>query len=89
MNIVKLIMKCFGKEPYKVEIRWKEILIYREGENELEFFIPMGVKPPWPLEFPSESTWNKTVPDWAKGRRNEIMKRISKDHNIKIVITND
>lgn len=51
------------------------VLIYTEGENELRFMgtIPYDIAQ---ISFPHETEWRETMPEWAQGRRKEILARL-------------
>lgn len=44
--------------------RWKEMLDGFYGEHQFTVELTMGV---YHVYFPTEATWNRTAPDWARG----------------------
>jgi hypothetical protein len=60
----------------KVEVGFRFIK-YTEGDNDLTLdWEPAGEGKPPIAYVPSERLWNIEMPDWAKGRREEIMRTI-------------
>ena len=51
-------------------------LKYMEGDKFLEFNIDPGLKTPTVIHIPSPERWEKEMPAWAIGRRDEILGRI-------------
>jgi len=62
-------------EKYDVTISFGYIL-YMEGKNTLEIKVEPGLKKPSVVRVPSASRWDEEMPEWARGRREEIMERI-------------
>lgn len=61
---------------YNVEIRgglWT--VTYTEPAGSLKFSFELGM-PGDILFFPNVETWQRSAPDWAKDRREEILRRI-------------
>jgi len=65
-------------QPYKVEGRWKEQLVYAEGEREFVFDCGWGATPPVAY-VPSAVIWNQVTPLWMRDRRAEIVQRLAAD----------
>lgn len=65
-------------KPYKIEGRWKEQLVYVEGEREFVFDCGWGVTPPV-VYVPSAGIWNQVTPPWMRDRRPEIVQRLGTD----------
>ena len=66
--------------------KWKEELIGSIGEHEFSIEMTMGKLH---VFFPTEVTWNKNPPDWAKGKWTEsrdAAEMWSKDNNIPFTI---
>lgn len=63
---------------YKVEGRWKEQLVYIEGDQEFVFDCGWGVTPPVAY-LPSARIWDWVTPGWMRGRREEIVRRLAAD----------
>lgn len=69
---------------YKITAKWKEVLIYAEGENEFVFSCGWGVHP-GVIHVPSASCWEEATPEWMHGRRDEVIDRLqdwAKDHDV-------
>ncbi len=49
---------------------------YVEGENSMEFRVDPGLKSPTVVHIPSAQRWKSEMPDWTKGRRDEIIDRL-------------
>lgn len=60
---------------YEIEFRWKEEVLYWEGSRGLLFDGGWGVHP-MVTYVPSAAIWDDVVPDWARGRRHEIVLRL-------------
>lgn len=57
---------------FRVESRWREEVVYWEGEHGYLLDAGWGVEPPV-LYVPSASMWDEVVPDWMRGRRSAIV----------------
>ena len=66
---------AIGGPDFTIEERWKELLIYREGDHEHVFGAGWGVDPP-SVTVPSEAAWDRVMPEWLRGRRAEIVARL-------------
>jgi ribose 5-phosphate isomerase B len=62
-------------QQYDVLISFRYIL-YSEGKNNFELRVDPGLKRPTIIHIPSVEKWNKELPEWAHGRREEILDRI-------------
>jgi ribose 5-phosphate isomerase B len=68
--------------PVQDAIKEWDILIafrfikYIEGEKSLEFNVDPGLKSPTIIHVPSPEKWEEEMPEWAKGRRDEILGRV-------------
>jgi hypothetical protein len=63
---------------YGVESRWKERLVYIEGDQEFTFDCGWGVTP-FVAYVPSAAIWDQVTPSWMRGRRDEIIERLAAD----------
>lgn len=66
------------ESPYRVEFRWKEEVVYWEGERGFIFDGGWGVEPAVTY-VPDEATWDAIVPVWMRGRRNEVVRRLEQE----------
>lgn len=60
---------------WSVEARWKEELWYHEGDDSFCFDCGWGVTP-YVAYVPSEASWDRAVPPFLRGRRDEVLARI-------------
>ena len=60
---------------FDLEFRWKEELVYWEGDRGCVFEGGWGVQPPVTV-VPDASTWDRVVPEWLRGRRDEVCERL-------------
>ena len=71
-----------GRSPsddgYSIELRWKEEVIYWEGQRGYVFPGGWGVTPPVTY-VPSAEVWDDVVPPWLRGRRSEVVSRLEED----------
>lgn len=69
---------------YEIEFRWKEEVVYWEGERGAVFPGGWGVDPPVTI-VPDATTWDRAVPEWLRGRRDEVVQRLrdQPDHVVK------
>ncbi|MCF8062393.1 MAG: ribose 5-phosphate isomerase B [Deltaproteobacteria bacterium] len=67
--------KSGRQEEHDVVISFGYIL-YSEGKRTLELTVEPGLKHPTIVHVPSASRWDEEMPDWARGRREEILSRI-------------
>ena len=65
-------------DSYEIEFRWKEEVIYWEGSRGAVFLGGWGVDPPVTV-VPDATTWDRAVPMWLKGRRDEVVGRLQAD----------
>jgi hypothetical protein len=65
---------------YKIEISWRA-LIYREGDRHFKIYIdpPTRYGEPFTFYLPGPDRWDQVLPDWAGGRREEIVGRIKEE----------
>jgi hypothetical protein len=69
-------MKVEQFDGFEVEPRWKEIVIYWEGDRGYAFPAGWGVEPPV-LYVPNETAWTRSMPDWLRERRSEVIARLA------------
>ncbi|HWJ64646.1 MAG TPA: hypothetical protein VNS19_21915 [Acidimicrobiales bacterium] len=62
-------------EP-EIEFRWKEDLVYWEGDRGFVFDGAWG-SDPLQTFVPTEAAWDLVVPHWLAGRRREVMERLA------------
>ncbi len=60
-----------GRE-FRVEPRWKEEVVYWEGQRGYLLDAAWGVEP-HVLYVPLASDWDDVVPDWMQGRRDAVL----------------
>lgn len=72
-------------DTYSVEARWKEEVVYREGDQSIVFDAGWGSEPPV-LYVPSDWAWDLSTPDWLHGRRAEVVARLERDSRHVIAI---
>lgn len=63
---------------YQVRVIGKELLVYREGEQEQLFIAGWGVTPPV-LYVPPADRWDELMPEWLRGRRDQVVARLAAD----------
>lgn len=52
-------------------------ILYSEGKNNIELKVEPGLKGPTLIHIPSPESWNKNMPEWMHGRRDQIIDRIA------------
>ena len=62
-------------DSFEIQFRWKEEVIYWEGERGFVFDGAWGVEP---IEtyVPDEQNWDSVMPDWLVGRRDLVVERL-------------
>ena len=63
-----------ASRAWSVEFRWKEEVIYWEGDHGYLFEAGWGVTP-GVTYVPSADIWDAVVPSWMQGRRDKIVSR--------------
>jgi len=63
---------------YEIEFRWKEQVIYWEGDRGCIFLGGWGVDPPVTI-VPDAKSWDRAVPAFLQGRHDEIVARLRAD----------
>ena len=56
------------------------LIYYREGENSIYLY---GERKDGFVIVPSNAEWERSMPEWAKGRKGQIMERIYADYTYK------
>jgi hypothetical protein len=79
--------EVFDGGSFVIEWRWKEEVVYWEGEHGFRLDAGWGVDPPW-LYVPSPRIWDMVVPEWLAGRRAEVVDRLAA-HNGHRVMDDD
>lgn len=64
--------------------KWKELLVYEEGDQSYEFECGWGVTP-GELYVPADEDWDAVVPGFLKGRRAEMLTYFKEHTNYVIV----
>ena len=64
-------------EPYRVVVGWRALTYSEHGES-FKIYIDPPTHPGKPFTFylPGPDRWREVFPDWAAGRREEIVARI-------------
>lgn len=70
--------------PFEIEFRWKELVIYSEGEHGVVFDSGWGVRP-LVTTVPDASTWNRVIPAWRVGRHDEVIARL-RQHPLHVLV---
>lgn len=73
-------------QPFRITTRWKECVIYWEGERGFEFDGAWGVEPPL-LYIPDATTWDQAVPPWLQGLYTEIHDRLAAGSGHAVITT--
>jgi hypothetical protein len=61
-----------------IQFRWKEEIIYWEDDRGYIFDGGWGADPPVTY-VPSPERWDEVVPDWLRGRRDEVVSRMAQE----------
>jgi hypothetical protein len=72
----------------EVEFRWKEEVIYWEGNRGFVFDGGWGVAP-MVTYIPDEATWDDVVPDWLVGKRQQVVERLALEPGHVLKATSD
>lgn len=51
-------------------------ILYSEGRRSIELRVEPGLKHPTVIHVPSSSRWEAEMPEWCRGRREEVLSRI-------------
>lgn len=70
----------FDVEEFSIEMTWRS-LHYCERGSCFKIYIDPPTRPGRPFTFylPGEERWRQVFPDWAAGRRGEIVARIKEE----------
>ena len=77
-----------GPSEYSIEFRWKEEVVYWEGDHGFVFDGGWGVDPPVTY-VPDAETWDAVVPGWLQGRHGEVVGRLRARQDHRVVETPD
>lgn len=69
-------MAIYLGDGYAIEHRWKEEVIYWEGERGFLFDGGWGSEPPT-LYVPDADTWASVLPLWLRDRRDVVLGRLA------------
>lgn len=72
---------------YEIEPRWKEEVVYWEGDRGYVLDAGWGADP-GVLHVPSADAWDGAVPAWLRGRRDVVVSRLA-EHSRHRVESND
>ena len=72
-------MASYVGDGYQIEWVRKEVVVYWEGDRGFSFDAGWGVTP-GVLYVPSATIWSEVMPDWLRGRRDEVVARL-RDHS--------
>lgn len=67
--------KDYVGDGFRIEYRWKEEVIYWEGDRGFLFDAGWGVDPSV-LHVPSTEIWHDVMPDWLRDRRSVVVQRL-------------
>jgi hypothetical protein len=72
---------------FRFEWRWKEELVYHEGDQRMVFYCGWAAEPPI-VFVPTAAAWDDKTAGWLRGRRDEIVERIER-HSGHVVMSVD
>jgi hypothetical protein len=67
--------KDYLGDGFRIESRWKEEVIYWEGDHGFRFDAGWGVDPSV-LYVPSAGIWQEVMPAWLRDRRDDVLARL-------------
>jgi hypothetical protein len=70
-------------DGFRIEYRWKEQVVYWEGRTGFLLDAGWGVDPSV-LYVPSDRIWAEVMPDWLRGRRDLVLRRL-RDHSAHVL----
>ena len=72
----------------RVELRWKEEVLYWEDPRGFAFDAGWGSTPPT-LYVPTDDLWRRVMPEWLRDRREVVLERLrtGTDHVLQEVDT--
>ena len=73
---------------YEIEPRWREEIVYWEGDQGYLLDAGWGVEP-GVLYVPSAAVWDRVVPPWLRGRRQQVLTRLAEHSRHRIEPTDD
>ena len=73
---------------YEIEPRWKEEVVYWEGDQGYQLDAGWGVEP-GVLYVLSAAAWDSVVPPWLRGRRDEVVSRLAGRSGHRVEPTDD
>ena len=73
---------------FRIEAHQREVLAYREGDHGILLEAAWGAKPPI-LYVPSARVWDDVVPEWLRGRREEVVARLAARSKHHVVASDD
>jgi hypothetical protein len=65
------------QEGWDIQRRWKEEVVYWEGQHGFILDGAWGVTPPKTFA-PDAATWDEATPEWLHGRRDEVVGRLKR-----------
>ena len=71
---------------YEIEPRWREEVVYWEGDKGYVFDADWGADP-GVLHVPSPAVWDGAVPQWLIGRRDDVVRRLTEHSRHRIEST--
>jgi hypothetical protein len=75
-------------DDYQIEFRWKEEVVYWEGDQGFVLDGGWGVDPPVTY-VPDPATWDSVVPGWLRGRQQQVVGRLRGRPNHRVIETPD
>ena len=81
-------MRAYRGDGFAVEPRWKEEVVYWEGDLGFVLDAGWGVDPPV-LHVPSDSDWAQVAPPWLRGRRDVVLRRLREHSGHALVVDAD
>lgn len=73
---------------FRVELHHREVFAYYEGDRGVLFDAAWGAKPRT-LFVPAEDAWDDVVPEWLRGRRDVVVRRLARATKHRIEPTDD
>ena len=68
-------MRGYEGDGFRIDMRWKEEVVYWEDGQGFLLDAGWGVDPPV-LYVPAAARWDVAVPSWLRGRRDEVLARL-------------
>jgi hypothetical protein len=85
---VRLRLSRRDDQDFDVRTHAREIVAYWEGDRAFLFDAAWGARRP-ELYVPNEALWDQVVPEWMKGRRAAVIRRLAKRSGHRIVETDE